>query len=167
MTAISFQLQWSTAYSVPLHTIAVNKCNYCSRGNLSWFRLKGLWKLRFKNVISFLKMMQKYRQKTAKITFFTHQKLGSFPRNQFTMQEMQKRNLLIIKLEIHHYFIWSRMAKIVNALAKVDFQLLWQKCSEKTAYANVWLLHKEQQKIVFATIVDIGCCRETHVKFVL
>ena len=63
-------LQFHFSYSDPLHTIAVNKCNYCSRNNLSWFRLKGLWKLRFENVISFLKMMQKTQTKNCKNYFF-------------------------------------------------------------------------------------------------
>ena len=67
-------LQFHFSYSDPLH--AVYHCtplqwiNYCSRGNSSWFRLKGLWKLRFKNVISFLKMMQKTQTKNCKNYFF-------------------------------------------------------------------------------------------------
>ena len=89
------------SYSDPLH--AVSHCT-----PLQWINVTIAveatsydfdWK-EFENCVLkmlkvFLKWCKKHRQKTGKTTFFTHQKLWSFPCNQFTMQEMQKIHLII------------------------------------------------------------------------
>ena len=116
-------LQFYFSYSDPLHTVS-----HCTP--LQWINVTIAveatchdlgWK-DFENCILkmlkvFLKWCKKHRQKTAKITFFTHQKLGSFPRNQFTMQEMQKLHLIL-------HFLWKYELVIITLKNMLSLQLI-------------------------------------------
>ena len=126
-------LQFHFSYSDPLH--AVSHCT-----PLQWINVTIAveatchdlgWK-DFENCVLkmlkvFLKWCKKHRQKTAKITFFTHQKLGSFPRNQFTMQEMQKLHLIL-------HFLWKYELVIITLKNLLSLQLIKYK-------SYIWLFY--------------------------